>query len=244
MDLEQDLPPDLADDETPVQTGEADDGATDAPEPQEPAGRSEGRSRHDDGMVERLRSVEAQARVYQEESERNRRELETLRAAQRVDPREEQARLEAMDPEQRITYIFEKQQRDSQSQVAQIEQRTNAQIDQLKFDAQLDKTASSLGWSTSQRAKYADEIERMYTGLAQRNMTIPRGDLLKHKLGDELMTSGAKAIKGAGDKGKANIARQAARMTPAASNVTGKSAGKTKAQESMDRMLQAGVLEI
>lgn len=209
---------------------------------------SEPRSRQDEGPIfdrhSRDDGIASQARFYQEQAEQYRREVEQLRAAQRPDPREEQARVDAMDPEQRVLYFVEKGQRESQAQVAQIQQQTTAQIDQLKFDAQLNQTASNLGWSSAQRAKYAADIEQMYGSLSQRNMTIPRGDLLRHKLGDELMTQGVKAVKAATSAGKANIARQSAKMTPAASNVTGKSTGMTKAQESMKRMLEAGVLEM
>ena len=236
MDLEQE-PPETV--ETEPATPEVADEPDIADSPS-----SEPRSRQDDVLTERLRSVEAQARVYQEEAERNRRELEAMRQAQRVDPREEQARIDAMDPEQRVLYLYDKGTRQTEAQIANIESRTTAQIDQLKFDAQLDKTSANLGWSSAQKARYAAEVEAQYNYWLQRGTMVPRSDLLKHKLGDELMTTGAKAIKGATDKGKANIAKQSSKMTPASSNVTGKSTGKSKAQEAMERMLQAGVLEM
>jgi hypothetical protein len=236
MDLDQD-PPEPVDSE-PAAPLEGGDGGEASVEDNAPASEpSSARSGRDDAIA-------SQARFYQEQAEQYRREVEQLRAAQRPDPREEQARIDAMDPEQRVLYFVEKGQRESQSQVAQIQAQTTAQIDQLKFDAQLNQTAQNLGWSNAQRARYAAEIEQMYNSLVQRNMTIPRGDLLRHKLGDELMTQGVKAVKSATSAGKANIAKQSARMTPASSNVTGKSSGMTKAQESMKRMVEAGVLEM
>jgi hypothetical protein len=240
MELDQNNP-EAIEDEPIIPGGEQGDGGdssiADTPS-DEPV------SRHDDGAAERLRSVEAQARYFQEEAERHRRELEAIRASHRPDPREEQARLEAMDPEQRISYLFERRARESDERVAAVTASTTAQIDQLKFDSELNHTASQLGWSNAQKAKYASEIEAQYNNYARQNMTIPRGALLRHKLGDEMINSGAKAIKGAADKGRANIARQTSRMTPASSNTTGKPTGKTKAQESMERLLQAGVLEM
>lgn len=236
MDLEQDTPETVENEPAAPQEGSDGAASTDDTSPSsEPV--SQDRHGRDD-------AVAAQARFYQEQLEVTRRELEHLRAAQRPDPREEQARIDAMDPEQRVLYYVDKGQRESQSQVAAVQAHTTALIDQLKFDAQLSQTAQSLGWSSAQRAKYAAEIEQMYNSLVSRNMTIPRGDLLRHRLGDELMSSGAKAVKGASDKGKANIAKQSSKMTPASSNVTGKSTGMSKAQESMKRMIEAGVLDM
>jgi hypothetical protein len=237
MELEQDTPEPVDEQVSPLEGEDRSEAVADDAAPSDPAPRDDGRAARDDAIA-------SQARFYQEELERTRRELEAIRASQRPDPREEQARLEAMDPEQRITYIFEKGQRDNQNQVARIEAAMAAQVDQLKFESQLSQTAANLGWSSATKAKYSAEIEAMYNSLVQRNLTIPRSDLLKHKLGDELMTSGAKAIKGASDKGKANIGAQRTKMTPASSNVTGKSTGKTKVEESRERLLQAGVLEM
>lgn len=223
--------------------------APEAPEVQESPEPSE-RSSRDDGLAERLRLVEAQARFFQEEYEKTRRETDALRAAQRPDPREEQARLEAMDPEQRITYIFEKSQADSKNQIAMVEARSTSQFDRLQFNAELSKVASDFGWSSAKRTQMDQEVEQWYNAIARdalRNgqpMLVTRVDLLDKKMGQEMRTSGAKALRGASDKGKANIAKQSAKMTPASSNVTGKSTGKTKAQESIERMLAAGVLEM
>lgn len=239
MDLEQDPPENIEDEPESHQGGEAPS--------DDPAPSSEPRSRQDEGAIDRHSredGIASQARFYQEQAEQYRREVEQLRAAQRPDPREEQARIDAMDPEQRVLYFVEKGQRESQNQVAQIEARTSAQIDQLKFESELATAAANLGWSSAQRAKYAADVESQYSTYAQRNMTIPRAALLRHKLGDELMTQGVKAVKSATSAGKANIARQSAKMTPASSNVTGKSTGTTKAQESMKKMLEAGVLEM
>jgi hypothetical protein len=236
MDLEQD-PPETVEDE-PAAPQEGSDGGEASVEDTAPASEpSSARSGRDDAIA-------AQARFYQEQAEQYRREVEHLRAAQRQDPREEQARIDAMDPEQRVLYVVEKGQRESQNQVAAIQAQTTAQIDQLKFEQELSGAAANLGWSSAQRSRYSAEVESQYNIYAQRGLTIPRAALLRHKLGDELMTQGVKAVKSATSAGKANIARQSARMTPASSNVTGKSSGMTKAQESMKRMIEAGVLEM
>lgn len=237
MDLEQDAPEPVDNEPAPIQ--EDGGGAPAATEDHAPASEPVSQDRHgrDEGMA-------AQARFYQEQLENTRRELEQLRSMQRPDPREEQARIDAMDPEQRVLYYVDKGQRESQSQVAAIQASTTAQIDQLKFEAELSTTATNLGWSSAQRARYAAEVEAQYNVYAQRGLTIPRSALLRHRLGDEMMTSGVKAVKAATSAGKSNIGKQNAKMTPAASNVTGKSAGMTKAQESMKRMIEAGVLEM
>ena len=244
MDLEQD-PPEPVDD-APIAPQDGGDGgeatigdSAPASEPRSDFSSEASRAR-DDAREAR----EAEARYWREEAERNRRELDQLRAAQRPDPREEQARIDAMDPEQRVLYYVDKGQREAQNQVAQVEARTTAQIDQLKFESELATTAANLGWSSAQKARYAAEVEAQYNSYLQRNLTIPRGALLRHRLGDELMAHGVKAVKSATAAGKTNIARQSAKMTPASSNVTGKSTGMTKAQESMKRMLDAGVLEM
>jgi hypothetical protein len=252
MDLEQDSPETVEDE--PAAPNEGGDGGEAAVEDRAPASErvSDPRAREDSTFAQRHVDAgrEAEARYWREEAERNRRELEQLRAAQRPDPREEQARLEAMDPEQRITYIFEKQQRDSQNQVAGLELRTSAQIDRLKFDAELSRTAAELGWSSAKRAKLDAEVEQWYNSIANQAfqngqpLLVSRVDLLDKKLGQEMRTNGAKAVKSAAATGKANTARQATKMTPASSNVTGKSSGMTKAQESIKLMVEAGVLDM
>src|SRR4030088_2116039 len=91
-----------AEPDTPQEDAGGEDASRQSDAPSEPdTGRG---SRREEELAERLRSVEAQARFYQEENERTRRDLETSRSAQRPDPREEQARIEAMDPEQRVLY--------------------------------------------------------------------------------------------------------------------------------------------
>jgi hypothetical protein len=242
MDLEQD-PPEPVENE-PVSPQEGGDGGETVVEDTSPASEPvSGRQTRDDAR-------ESEARYWREEADRNRRELEQLRAAQRQDPREEQARIEAMDPEQRVLYFVEKGNRENQSLVSQIEHRTASQIDQLKFDAELDKAQRELGWTSAKRAQYSSEVEQFYSQLANQaiqsgtRLSVSRLDLLDHKIGREMRTNGARAVKTAAATGKANTARQATRMTPASSNVTGKSTGMTKAQESMKRMVEAGVLEM
>lgn len=242
MELEQD-PPEPVENE-PSSTQQGSDGGEAVVEDTEPASEPvSGRQTRDDAR-------EAEARYWREEADRNRRELEQLRTAHRQDPREEQARIDAMDPEQRVLYFVEKGNRENQSLVANIEQRTSSQIDQIKFDTELDKAQRELGWSSAKRAQYSSEVEQFYNQLATQaiqagtRLTVSRIDLLDHKIGREMRTNGAKAVKTAAAVGKANTAKQAAKMTPASSNVSGKSTGMTKAQESMKRMLEAGVLEM
>jgi hypothetical protein len=247
MDLDQD-PPEPVDNEpsAPQEGGDGGEAAVDTAPASEPLSREDPTFTQEHVNAGR----EVEARYWREEAERNRRELEALRAAQRPDPREEQARLEAMDPEQRITYIFEKQQRESHNQVAGLELRTTAQIDRLKFEGELARTAAELGWSSARRAKFDSEVEQWYNSIAQQAfqngqpLLVTRVDLLDKKLGFEMRTNGAKAVKAATAAGKANTARQSAKMTPASSNVTGKSTGMTKAQEAIKLMTEAGVLEM
>lgn len=241
MELENELPQDAEiEKQSPAETVQ--ESEQEATQDQAPASESPTSSTRDTRETDRLRAVETQARIYQEELDRTRRELDALRSSQREDPRAEQARLEAMDPEQRILYHFDKARQEDQARLVATQAQTVAQIDRMKFEASV---AQNPAWK-----KFDAEIEQMYNRIAGQAISagqpvmITRNDLLKHRLGEEVMNSLGKTTAAAAARGKTNIQRQNSPMIRASSNATGAATAKSAAEASRERMLKAGVLEM
>lgn len=249
MDLDQDPPESL--ETEPQAAPEADAGEIVEDSGREPEPPSRSAPREDSGRYEREAAREAEARYWREEAERNRRELDNLQAAYRSQPQENDDQLrERLGPEGYILAQFDRQTNAFRASQYAGEIRTAAQIDQLKFENELDGVQRNLGWSADKKAKISAEIENWYGNIARNAMQsgqplmISRIDLLDKINGREMRTNGARAVKAASDKGRQNISRQSARMTNASSNMTGRSAGKSKAEESLQRMIEAGVVEM
>lgn len=176
-------------------------GAVDAPAPRREPGRQE----------RAVLAAKQAAREAKEEVERTRREFEDFRRQQterRENPAELEARLAAMDPEQRINYRLDQMAASQSAATRSLEMTFKEQADKAAFAVQL---AQDPGLK-----KYEADVEKIYAGhLADAKRTggpLPdRATILPWVVGQRVLRSSAKAVEKGRKTGAANIARQTTR---------------------------------
>ncbi len=203
--------------ETPV-AQEPDEGEEEAAyeaAPQRPIGRLE----------RTVLAAKQAAREAKEEAERSRRELEEYRKQQselRVNPAEEQARLAAMDPEERINYRIEQAQRANTAALRNLELSFKEQADKAAFAVRVAQDPSLRKYEAKVDAIYAEHMAN-----AKRNGTPPpdRATILPWVIGQEVLKGSAKAVDKSRKAGAANIARQTTKPVSARGDVPASGGG-------------------
>ena len=219
---------------------EADEGAAEGPQLDEglgDEGEDEGQPEviaKPIGRAERaVLAAKRDAREAKEEAERTRRELDELRrqqAERRENPAEEQARLAAMDPEERLNYRIEKLQSANTQAYRNLEMSFKEQADKASFAVQLAQTPSLKRYEAKVEAIYAEHMAQ-----AKRNGTaLPdRDTILTWVMGQSLRANAAKAVDKGRKTGAANIARQTTRPVSARGDV---SASGGRGKSAADRL--------
>ena len=210
--------------EAELETGdESLEGQQVAPQPR-PIGRAER------AVLEAKRA----AKEAREEAERTRRELDEFRRQQteRVNPAEQEARLAAMDPEERINYRIDQAQQANTKALRNLELSFKEQADKATFEVTLAQQPSLKKYEGKVEAIYAEHMAN-----AKRNGTAPpdRATILPWVIGQEVLKSSAKAVDKGRKAGAANIARQTTRPVSTRGDVSASGGrGKSLAEKLAD----------
>jgi hypothetical protein len=174
----------LPDDEPEDDEDEVDPDAVDDAEPdedEEPPQRQPSRS---ESRVSRLA---AERNVERERVAKLERELEDLKRrpaspAQPVETQEQfNARVNAMDPLERVQYIASLQVQGAQQQIARLQFTVEDTNDKVGFDSFVARTANA--------SKFAAEVEQRRKEYLAQGTVVPRMDVLKHIMGERALES-------------------------------------------------------
>ncbi len=156
----------------------------------------------------RIQTLLERAETEKQHRERIERELMEFKAEQQarqrqVSPEQEQERLALMTPDERADYKLNKALTDLRREQALSNFRNEDMADKARFDAK----------ATSDKvyAKYADRVEQARLKyMREQNTVIPREELLKHMVGEDVLKSRGKTAAKQVAKGRENIQRQQA----------------------------------
>lgn len=189
LDAEDDLPleePDEDDPEDdPVEDPDLEDDDGEAPAPQQTRGEN------------RVAVATREAKEAKAETERLRREVETLRTAAPAQPRETQeqfnARLAAMEPWERTEYLRQLDAQTTRQELAQIKFENWDRGDKAEYDA--------LAAREPIAAKLRDDVEKILTERRAQGQNVDRTTILKFLIGERALANKGratgKALKGA-----------------------------------------------
>jgi hypothetical protein len=157
---------------------------------------------------ETIRELRARAQEEKAHRERLDRELMEIKAAQQAarqqpSPEQEQERLAMMTPEERMEYKLSKTINELNRTQALTNFRNEDRADKALFDAKA--TADKV------YKKYADKVEaERVRQMRENNMVIPREELLKWIVGQDVLTNRGKKVEKAAARGQDNIRRNTA----------------------------------
>lgn len=157
---------------------------------------------------EAIRELRARAQEERAHRERIEREFMEFRAAQQArqqqpSPEQEAERLALMSPEERADYKLNKALNEIQRQNAMSQFQTADRSDKALYDAK----------ATTDKvyAKYAEKVEtERQRQMRENNMVIPREELLKWIVGQDVLQNRGKKVAAAARRGQDNIRRQTA----------------------------------
>lgn len=157
---------------------------------------------------ETIRELRARAQEERAHRERLDRELMELRAAQqaqqqRADPDREAERLALMTPDERADYKLNNALNQIRRENALTSFKNEDQSDKARFEA---KAVTDKVY-----AKYADRVEQeRLKYMREQNTVIPREELLKWIVGQDVLQNRGRLAAKQGKQGKQNIQRQQA----------------------------------
>ncbi len=201
--------------------GEGQDDAPDG-EGQDESGQEEVAPRRSRAN-ETIRELRARAQENEERVRTFERELMEMKAAQQAraqmeDPNREAERLALMTPEERYDYKLNNALNQIQRQQAVTNFQNADLADKARFDAKVttDKVY----------AKYAERVEQARLKyMRDQNTVIPREELLKHIVGDDVLRNRGRAAAKQQRQGAANIQRQQAPLANGKGNAQGNRRG-------------------
>lgn len=130
-----------------------------------------------------------------------------------VDPAVEQQRLDMMSESERIAYHVGKLLSPMQEQLAKLNVQSQVTEDRAKFAAMMS--------GRPDLKRFEGKVETMFGELLAKGQGQSRESILKHLIGEAILTKGAKALSTARATGQENISRQTTRPTSGRSNVSG-----------------------
>lgn len=216
-EFDDDLDLDQLDDDEPQ--GEREDEIGDQDPPQEGDDQDDPPARQPSRAERRIEELDRRTREFErlaqeaatraENAERQLRELQsgTSRAATE---REEQARLAAMDPEERIAHL-----------ARTSEARTAGQIDTLRREIaeSTDRAAFATACASNPTlAKVKDQVETELTKLRSQGQNVAREVLAKYLLGEEILKKAPQAKARAERRAAANRDRERSQPARGASD--------------------------
>jgi hypothetical protein len=140
-----------------------------------------------------------------------------------VDPREEEARVAEMSPEERSAYYLRKTERDLSFKIELMKFENHDNTDKFAFQAKAAKDP--------RYAKYADEVEKELAGLRRTGQNVPRELVLQFVIGRAVLKNEPKA-KAQAAKAKENL--EAQKAAPVAAK--GDQAGAAKLDDKQARL--------
>ena len=182
---------------------------------------------------ETIRELRARAQENEERVRTFERELMEIKAAQQArqqaeDPSREAERLAMMTPEERADYKLNNALNQIRREQALSAFKVQDETDKARFDA---KAAADKIY-----AKYADRVEQARLKyMREQNTVIPREELLKHIVGDDVLRNRGKNVGRQAAAGKANIQRQQA---PLANGKGNTQANRRGAQDTPAKRLE------
>jgi hypothetical protein len=157
---------------------------------------------------ETIRELRSRAQQTETRAAQLEREIMEIKAAQQAarqqpSPEQEQERLAMMTPEERSEYKLNKALTDLRREQALTNFRNEDRADKALFEAKA--TADKV------YAKYAEKVEaERLRQMRENNMVIPREELLKWIVGQDVLQNRGKKAAQAERKGQDNIRRQTA----------------------------------
>lgn len=179
-------------------------------------------------LLEQNKAREAELQKAREEiaAERARREMLerfTQQKPQEPDPREEEARLAEMTPDERAAYQLTKSHKSLEQKIELMKFETRDQADKMAFQA---KAAVDPVY-----AKYADQVEARVLQLYRTGQALPREVVLTYLVGEAVMANKGKSKEQAATA-KKNVETQ--RVAPVAAK--GDQAGTQKPNDRQARI--------
>ncbi len=222
----------------PVETaanGQGEDDAQDAGdagEGQDDGGQEEVAPRRNRAN-ETIRELRARAQENEERVRTFERELMEIKAErqarqQQEDPNREAERLALMTPEERADYKLNNVVNALRREQALTAFKVQDESDKARFDA---KAAADKVY-----AKYADRVEQARLKyMREQNTVIPREELLKHMVGEDVLKNRGRNTAKATQQGRQNIQRQQA---PLANGKGNTQANRRGAQDTPAKRLE------
>ena len=168
----------------------------------------------------RIQRLANEAKAAREEAAEARREAAALRrsqeqASQHLTEQQERERLALMTPEERMGYVLDKSQRDTQRQLREMEFRTQNLTDKAAFDAKASIHPTY--------AKYQEPVEAKFQELLSKGTPTDRETILKFMLGE-------RALQAAGPNGRSKAAKTGQSRVAAQTVKPGSAKGDTASQ--------------
>lgn len=193
-------------------------------------GEDDGQEDNRSSQVRKPSRAQSRIEALAREARETKAELERLKAErqqadfqrqQRETAAQEAERLAMMDPEEKVSYLLQKQEQQSNARYAALEFRLQDSADKTEFRALAARSAVA--------AKLEPEVEKYLAEMRRNGTNAPRETILRYVIGDRALANSGRA------KGKATAAaagrraQQSARPTGGRSDVSTGSArgGKT-----------------
>ncbi len=172
---------------------------------------------------ETIRELRARAQENEERIRTFERELMEIKAREQArqqaeDPNREAERLELMTPDERADYKLNNALNTIRREQALTTFRVQDEADKARFDAKA--TADKV------YAKYAERVEQARLKyMREQNTVIPREELLKHMVGDDVLRNRGRNTAKQTAQGRQNIQRQQAPLANGKGNAQGNRRG-------------------
>ena len=153
----------------------------------------------------RIQRLANEAKAAREEAQAARREAEELRrsqqqASQHITEQQERERLALMTPEERMGYVLDKQSRDMQRKLQEMEFKTQNLTDKAAFDAKASIHPTY--------QKFQADVEAKFNELLQQGRPTDRETILKFMLGEKALASANPNRNKAAKTGQNRVAAQ------------------------------------